>query len=43
MVATQQVKEKNIIIYESSKQTNVYVAESTLHVRFINFSHLVTM
>jgi hypothetical protein len=42
MVATKHVKGKTIMIYAGSNKLRLIV-ESTLHVRFINFSNLVTM
>jgi hypothetical protein len=42
MVATKYVKGKTIMIYAGSNKLRLIV-ESTLHVRFINFSNLVTM
>jgi hypothetical protein len=43
MVVTQQVNGKTKSFMQALNKSKVYLAESTLHVRFINFSHLVTM
>jgi hypothetical protein len=43
MVATQQVNEKTKLYMHALNKYKVYLVESILHVRFINFSRLVIM
>jgi hypothetical protein len=42
MVATHQVNGKTKLYMQALNKSKVYLAASTLHIRFINLSHLVT-